>query len=203
MKEHPIIFKGEMVKAILDGRKTMTRRVIKPQPECCQMLRDGRLECSPDGGFDVGVSYVSCLYGQPGDRLWVRETFFSGAAAHNKILTKKKHLLFKADHLNHKGLTQHWQPSTFTPRWASRITLEITNIRAERVQEIGEADAIAEGIILKQGMGDAGLLKGYFPGNCDHATTSFNILWDSINAKRGYGWKLNPWVWVVSYKVVR
>ncbi len=195
MKEHPIIFSTEMVKAILDGRKTQTRRVIKSQPPrhwdavkpigwtwCFYKLDD------PD--FH---GYVKRPYGQVGDWLWVRET-------HTYICNPDSEsddgvVLYKASANEVQRGIYKWRPSIFMPRWASRITLEIVNIRIERLQEISEEDAKAEGIAV-------GRTGRYLPGNCDYATWAFHILWDSINAKRGYGWDSNPWVWVIEFEEV-
>ena len=196
MKERPIIFSGEVVKAILGGRCTQTRRVITPQPDS-------------DGGWKPCVSIHDhninefCPYGQVGDRLWVRETWrlemHSGCfdvaykntvwkkdAGSNPYMTKYKHL---------EDRTWVWRPSIFMPRWASRILLEITEVRVEKVQEIGISDAMSEGMY-----GSANFSK---EGSYDTFRDSFRILWDSINDKRGYSWSLNPWVWAVSFKLVK
>jgi len=209
MKERPIIFSGEMVRAILDGRKTQTRRVIKPQPDyailkegteleahkCPQLapVHSGRKEWGlyrvPYHGRDVPCFSFDCPYGKPGDRLWVRETWarFKGNVFY-KQEGSNNHLIEK---------TVGWTPSIYMPRWASGIALEITSIRVERIQEITPIDALAEGIEYErygQGLGDA----------CDEVRIlqTFQELWDSINAKRGYGWYENPWVWVIEFKVI-
>jgi hypothetical protein len=174
MKERPILFSGPMVAAILDGRKTQTRRIIKPQPRT-----------------DV------CPYGVPGDRLWVKETWAIVCAGevqrlpafeYEKVNTKdlsayldpECDLVYRADvHNDIRG----WRPPRYMPKWASRILLEITGVRVERVQDIGEADAKAEG--------------------CMGGLPVFSHLWDSIHkGKEGREWEANPWVWVIEFKRV-
>lgn len=195
-RERPIMFSGEMVRAILDGRKTQTRRVIatdtRPQSADTFMrgfppnpvnVRNGfgYAKCDAPPG-SRSVSYrVPWPYGDIGDRLWVRETF----AFYPKT--------FYGDKVLYRAVSEQWalpwKPSIFMPRRASRITLEITMVRVERVQEISEEDAIAEGVRMN---------------NSTHweteARESFRRLWDSLNAKRGFGWDKNPWVWVIEFK---
>ena len=183
MKERPIIFSGEMVRAILDGRKTQTRRVIKPQPDHIHTFQKGIL--LPQ----IGDKEIRCPYGQPGDRLWVRETW----AKNNPVLDAK--VCYRAD-LMSPDLGKPWKPSIYMPRWASRITLEIVNVRVERVQEITEADVIAEGI------GAFTLARGVLSDAPPDPRWKFIELWNSINANRGYGWEINPWVWVIEFKVL-
>ncbi|MBF0260424.1 MAG: hypothetical protein HQL97_01130 [Magnetococcales bacterium] len=186
MKERPILFSGEMVQAILAGRKTQTRRVVKPQPEERKITEPGHegvsLHLPGQSAYKDGVhekwirrgEYWDCPYGKPGDRLWVRETFciddrpFRGG------------VLYRADFASPEIISP-WKPSIHMPRWASRLLLEITRVRVERVREISDVDAIAEGVISKE---------------------AFMPLWDSINAVRGHGVETNPWVWVIDFKVV-
>jgi len=182
MKEHPIIFNTETVKAILDGRKTQTRRVIKPQP----LLEYKGLKMQ---------FHRKCPYGQVGDRLWVRETW---AVAPTLNTTKPSDLLKKYDiiPITYRATYPNeshymWRPSIFMPRWASRITLEIIGVRVEQLQEITDEDALAEGVY-----GDETPYDQATPSMC------FEALWDSLNAKRGYGWDKNPWVWVLEFKKV-
>ena len=130
-----------------------------------------------------------CPYGVPGDRLWVRETFYSNGMCKNTMSCHYRATyngLFTPDTVPWK-----WTPSIFMPRWASRITLEITGVRVERVQDISEEDARAEGIPDE-----------YRAGHRIYYRPRFKTLWDSINAKRGFGWDSNPWVWVVEFKRV-
>jgi hypothetical protein len=167
MKEHPILFSGPMVNAILTGRKTMTRRVVKPQPETRRFTHNGRQYdewiwpsmrgSGVTGSLDWFIERMPkyCPYGNIGDRLWVRETFAIDLGRNNEVV-------YQADGLE-PVLTDRWRPSIFMPRKHSRITLDITGVRVERVQD-------------------------------------FRDMWDSINAKRGYSWDSNPWVWVVEFK---
>ena len=206
MTEHPILFNSEMVRAILDGRKTQTRRVIKPQPipatvhPLCtaniSYLGEGHYSIlwdtpKGDGGLyrdrDSHSPFL-CPYGIPGDRLWVRETWNG-----NRDIG----IAYKATDPLMNGCP--WRPSIHMPRWASRITLEVTNVQVERVQDISEEDAKAEGVCIHnfsecQRENNLAFWELYRHG--------FRSLWDSINGKRGYGWDSNPWVWVVKFKVV-
>lgn len=184
MKERPILFSGPMVRAILEGRKTMTRRVVKPN--LFIERNGGNLPPIEQSHAYFGVfcsRHVSCPYGQPGDRLWVRETWARGMT--------DEELYYRAtdkeitDEEREEGM--RWKPSIHMPRWASRITLEVTEVRVERLQGITEADSVAEGIKPLQG----------------GAVSDFRLLWDHLNASRGYGWDANPWVWVVSFRRVR
>jgi hypothetical protein len=195
MKERPILFSSEMVRAILDGRKTQTRLVVKPQPETsfpfAKCIKWGEME-SDRGIWGVpgwGTSVRRCPYGQPGDCLWVRETWcptMDGAEVAYYKATIDQQIV--------KG--PKWKPSIHMPRWASRIALEVTGVRVERVQDISEGDAIAEGI------------EPHFAAIAEMShdaispESEFALLWDSINAKRGYSWDSNPWVWVVEFKVL-
>ena len=185
--ERPIIFSAEMVRAILDGRKTQTRRVVKPQPEHFHYTKDAQYPCKPDG------EQVSCPYGQVGDRLWVRETFCLGDGMNPSGDATKP--TYKADwpDVEHS----RWKPSIHMPRWASRITLEITEVRVERLQEIREKSAVREGI--KPPEHAFRMISGGDIEVNESPQELFAELWDFLNAKRGYGWDTNPWVWVVSF----
>jgi hypothetical protein len=213
MREKPILFSGAMVKAILDGRKTQTRRVMKPQP-----VKSGGFWQFAGAGWnrdDVamvmpGHSMANrCPYGQIGDHLWVRETFQviepHGSVGDEWIgddimevdgrLPKEKpecvgywwNLVYKADE---PDMCSWWRPPIYMPRWASRITLEIVNVRVERLQSITPADAFAEGV-----------REDYLHQKPDWIDVqAYQELWDKLNAKRGYGWDVNPWVWVIEFK---
>ena len=192
MKERPILFSSEMVQAILESRKSQTRRVIKPQPpEGVWFYRtiQNHIEwISIDimtGSINDETDIYKCPYGQPGDKLWVREMWHKHSDD-DEFCAGKIH--YRATEI---CVGTKWHPSIFMPRWASRITLEITNIRVERVQDISEADAIAEGTAPSIVGADLDYLR-YRAG--------YQTVWDSINAKRGYGWDVNPWVWVVEFK---
>lgn len=202
MKEHPILFTGEMVRAILEGRKMQTRRVIKPQPEGYEVFYWNMTpqEVAATSGWkkapfgcwvrdDNGLKFFkTCPYGQIGDQLWVKETW----ALNNPILDNK--VRYRAD-LMSPDLGKPWKPSIFMPRWASRITLEVVRVRVERVQEITGADAQAEGWPH---------FRELFPtiNMDDKAINWFRRLWDSINTERGFGWEVNPFCWVISFKVL-
>ena len=199
-----------MVRTLLDGRKTQTRRVVKPQPfvHTCypqpwaennganrwtwyyrdlvdgkHPLYDSERDCS---------QFVNCPYGVAGDRLWVKETF----SAHGAFGPNGRKS-YRADIPSGKephGL--HWKPSIFMPRVASRITLEITAVRVERLNAITEADAIAEGIdAFEDGAGFTVKPNGPWQRNPEDA---YRNLWESINGAGS--WALNPWVWVITFR---
>lgn len=211
-KAHPILFTAEMVRAILDNRKNQTRRVISPQPIippdfAPPYISDGCLSCikrSPDfqGWFWVGDQQgkkIRCPYAV-GDLLWVREAWAMDqvfddkpGSAGNKLCTR----WFRADDTcagptNCNDTRGRWRSSRFMPRWASRITLRIKDVRVERVQEISETDAEAEGVI-----GIDSVLGIVIPYRAD-----FRAIWERINGARGFGWSVNPYVWVIEFEVV-
>jgi hypothetical protein len=187
-KERPILFSGPMVRAILDGRKTQTRRVIKfrdfpDDPKAHRPWRTG------GGYWQDGDDFLPCPYLLPPyqdsnyPRLWVRETW----AVWGEFRDGPGYC-YRAD--GHQlGVT--WKPSIHMPRKVSRITLEVTGVRVERVGDISTADCAAEGIQLQPGR------------DTEHLRRDFRTLWDSINGKRGYGWATNPWVWVVEFTRVQ
>lgn len=220
MKEHPILFSTEMVRAIRDGLKTQTRRVIKDQPSGPDIFPPNGYETNDTWFFrdayyadeqhpNIG-KYVKCPYGVKGNRLWVRETW-----AHDDIYCKdvacgnRDHIWWKA---NENKITAdsfagaaRWRPSIHMPRWASRLTLEIVDIRVERVQAITRADARAEGVshVWTWSKERNETNPEYFArGVLNPYVANYSVLWDSINAKRGYGWDVNPWVWVIEFKKV-
>ncbi len=189
-----------MVRAILEGRKTMTRRVVKFKPiGYLGWVRNVFTHLFKLA--DAPLKETKCPYGVPGDRLWVRETFSEIEAARTPgdEIPDYMTYLYRADFSSDVDASQWggaWKPSIFMPRAASRILLEVTDVRVERLQDITEEDARAEGVEPDV---DAGYWKGYiFPGVYDSAKKSFASLWQSIN---GLGsWDQNPWVWVVSFK---
>jgi len=241
MKERPILFNADMVRAVLDGRKTQTRRIMTVQPESNQfgLLRItdstkrsdiGKYHWAESNatGNHVRSKLFACPFGAVGDRLWVKETWSvvshafdddglmidyvpdrPATTVHEKPFGRgyySGHAIYAAD----GGFTwgdddgcvdgrSCWKPSIHMPRWASRITLEITGVRVERLQDISEEDALAEGVI---------------PEPCDHIRRSceeigccgdtekgeFGALWKSIHGDDG--WQVNPWVWVVEFKRV-
>jgi hypothetical protein len=195
VSEKPILFKGPLVRAILEGRKTVTRRIVKPQP-----IRDGDdlddwYWSSPRYDNGDGCNFfhtdedhakelmaTACPYGVAGDRLWVRESFGTQLGSFGESLE----YVFKATDDERLG---PWKPSIFMPRSASRLLLEIVSVRVERLQEISTEDACAEGM------------------STDHAgdwtaREQFQDTWDKINFKRG-SWASNPWVWVITFRRVR
>lgn len=217
MKERPILFNGDMVRAILSGAKTQTRRPMRPQPPKDAAIvdpyngdldnftawsADKKMFLSP--GNINGTAHWRCPYGQVGDRLWVRETFGIGRASgiYYYKTCSPNHLL--RDHPeNYKALFDRWHPSIHMPRRASRITLEITNIRVDRVQDISEGDAKAEGVAT---WCDSHKEKCFYDPNSQlhtYPTTTFSRLWDSIYADRGFGWRANCWVWVMEFKRIQ
>lgn len=218
MKEHPILFSEPMVKAILEGRKTQTRRIIKSTMNTIHDVGNpkmlyadwplSRLHSIVNGVAKFNVQndvdnytteQVKCPYGQPGDRLWVRESCAIGFNDDCDLVCdymadgKRRWFELTPDNERYAAtyINDGRRPSIFMPRWASRITLEITKIRAERLQEISEMDAVCEGIDWRKEGPTYARVMG-----------AFADLWDSINAKRGYGWNINPWLWVIEFNKV-
>jgi hypothetical protein len=241
MKERPIIFSAEMVRAILDGRKTQTRRAIKPQPTGGVLGLRWDHDMGKPSWIDPHGCPVKCPYGRPGDRLWVREAFgfsrqdddinevervvcYKAGAPWYSILNDKSESLVHSGYgrkVQPNHFVHHparWKSSIHMPRWASRITLEIKSVRVERLQDISESDARAEGV-RRNWTGDD--LKG-FAGTrdynegldgwyrygasedeppCETARESFDTLWESI---KGPGsWDANPWVWVIEFQRIK
>ncbi|MDC8446071.1 MAG: hypothetical protein LV471_09135 [Nitrosomonas sp.] len=185
-KERPILFSVPMVRAILDGRKTQTRRVVKPQP---LFVADPNVpfktaSCDPKG-------IINCPYGKPCDRLWVRETF---AIIDDESGYGSAYIEYKASCDKPERII--WKPSIHMPRWASRILLEVTNVRVDKLRDISEEDAMAEGYISTAIVNDAG---DDYTG--EYAAEAFRTLWKSPINGQG-SWDLNPWVWVVEFKVL-
>jgi len=206
MKERPILFSSDMVRAILNGQKTQTRRVIKSIKGCKEFIVGGKdivdVQCyldQPSALALITMGHLAkvCSFGQPGDQLWVRETF--AYKSENEVIYKAAYDVadgFGSGILDFKtgNITPLiWRPSIHMPRWASRINLVIKDIRVESLQDISEKKAKAEGVIPSLVGSDLNHLK-YRAG--------FQTLWDSINAKRGYGWDVNPWVWVIEFERV-
>lgn len=229
-RERPIIFGAPMVRAILDGKKTQTRRVVQnpkgsgvdvhqaewveqyanalgPRP-CWSFMREmskdhpaygRRLACN-----SIAIDTIRCPCGQPGDRLWVREAFYDRADYASIMQLSRERYVYVAD-----GVKGGWinHSPIHMPRAASRITLEITGVRVERLQDISEADAAAEGADLRHfdgenwsGWGVGSLVPdGPIPPRYTRRA-GFRDLWDSFNADRGFDWTSNPWVWVVEFR---
>jgi hypothetical protein len=194
MAEHPIIFSAESIRAILDGRKTQTRRVVKPQPVEALIGLPG-----PGKVLWLGLPREEeCPYGVPGDTLWVKETWATHVAFDNRKVPEDSCVWYRADDPEHENLGK-WRSPLFMPRWASRIALDLAGVRVERLQDITEEDdAWAEGVQIPGAIWGSG---GPEPRDT-YATNveRFAFMWDAINGKRGYGWATNPWVWVVEFK---
>lgn len=243
MTERGMIFNGEMVRAILDGRKTQTRRIMKPQPEPCPrgghwwpsnvfktMLHVEEEMQNGKGGWG-GLVGDACPFGDVGDRIWVRETWATLGNEDGCCVDWEGNLckgdersaarIYRASceqrpgdyglwsipddaywkpHTKEHKFEGAWRPSIHMPRWASRILLEITNVRVERLNAISEEDARAEGII------DGGCLNCGEPEPCGcanpepDATDAFAYLWQSIYGQES--WNANPWVWVIEFERV-
>ena len=221
MKERPLIFTGESVRAILAGRKTQTRRVIKPQP-----VRDATAwaiyweRANHEGQYGPSAWSLNehvppdvllhSPYGVPGDRLWVRETWCEAAPEHRDV-SGVRQAFHRANSAKDRGgegeairqeyirlgYPYKWKSPMFMPRWASRLLLEVVAVRVERLQSITDADAKAEGA--------SGRLVMFtrWPGREDPgdwtAQEEFESAWEQINGKR-HPWSSNPWVWVIEFK---
>ena len=202
MKERPIIFDAESVRAILDGRKTQTRRVVvKPKRfENNDIYPIEAVGCFwwASDGFSTGIE-LHYPYGQPGDRLWLRETFalmedITFYAADERLEPKQwPNGLWNVD---------KWRSPIHMPRWASRITLEVTGVRVERLQNISEQDAVMEGWTAGPCARKTAL--NLSTTACGLAAIDwFASRWDSLNARRGFPWESDCWVWVVEFELVR
>lgn len=209
MKEHPILFSAPMVRAILAGQKTQTRRVLKQAtgPSLSVGMADeaqGVAELSwlhGDGpGYDVEetIRQVACPYGQPRDRLWVREAWRASLAFEltpPRDIPAGTPLRYTAD--GSGALPPEnagkYRPPMFMPRWASRITLEVTGVRVERLQDISDDDAIAEGLTCQNGLyATPGEVWQIDPRK------AYRDLWEQLNGPGS--WDANPWVWVVEFR---
>ncbi|MBQ5276742.1 hypothetical protein FD763_18865 [Klebsiella quasipneumoniae] len=217
MTERGMIFNAEMVRALLDGRKTQTRRIMKVQP-----VLNGNFYEVFGSAWSKGMTSIPavpghslstrCPFGAVGDRIWVREGFFPAPLEMQSEPPRKTmwNIAYR-DGMQMEKLApaeynptiynyERWTPSIHMPRWASRILLEITNVRVERLSAISEEDARAEGII------DGGCLNCGEPEPCGcanpepDATDAFAYLWQSIYGQEN--WNANPWVWVISFKRV-
>ena len=224
MKERPILFSAPMVLAILEGRKMQTRRVVYPQPPVGFIrvaehhLGDAWNWAPPDrdDAFwpDGSECWKRCPQGAPGDHLWVREAwqflecdfgspnpsvYIIGYRGGREGWPKDPKEPYKGDertqwqsvppeswaaaHRSFDGAVNKWRSPIFMPRWASRLTIEVVSVRPERLQDIGHEDVIAEGLSNVAGSSE------WFPKG-----------WDTLNAKRGYPWKSDPWVWRIEFK---
>ena len=219
MKDLPILFSASMVRALLNGSKTQTRRVMKPQPTGFVggpgvQLRNGSPAPLVPIDEDAGPCgrEIRCPYGQPGDRLWVRETCRADELPDGldgvryladrgwRAIENTRQAADDWVKLNHycgkRGATV---PAIHMPRWASRITLEVTGVRVERLQDISEADAIAEGIERWDGSGNNEWADYSDPAGLPlSARESYRTLWEQINGPGS--WDANPWVWAVDFR---
>ena len=192
----PIIFSTPMVQAILDGRKTQTRRVVKINGYPITSP-DESLELTKEGLIYHSINSMSGYYKppcQPGDILWVREAWSEHQEYYNNSakVFAEPHYIYKADGV----YANKWRPSIFMPREAARLFLRVKTVRVERLQEITLEDIEHEGLYC-----DPPYTKehyAYEPGMRIH----WIKLWDSLNAKRGYGWDTNPWVWVIEFEKI-
>jgi hypothetical protein len=206
-KETPILFSAPMVRAILDGRKTQTRRVLtrktcfhdgnpaqKWQWDALD-FKTGFVDRGPSPAGNSGpYIHITDLDGDcthriyprwlVGEGLWVRETWYNDLPDAKDL----EHIYYRADGECCEQIPEcacgevgrpKWRPSIFMPKWASRLSLEVTKVRGERIQDISESDALAEGF---------------------SSVSDFKALWDSLNAERGFGWSENPWVWVIEFE---
>lgn len=224
MKSRPILFTGPMVRALLDGSKTQTRRIVKPKIAEVLEWSGGKADADDDRELDEllgqrteanglrawcadypeeGSEVIRCPYGQPGDQLWVRESFRKLDCGEIDYHADGREVWERMqDHIALPDAAK-WKPSIHMPRWASRITLEITGVRLERLQYISEADAIAEGIERFTDWLPSGHWKRYKDGGenayVDNPIASYASLWTEINGPGS--WEANPWVWVVEFNV--
>ena len=218
MKERPILFSGPMVRAILNGVKSQTRRAVK-------LNAAGRVEfIGRNWHCDDPDARLACPYGQPGDRLWVRETFqplFADGVENHSETDWKTGKGYAISYPATDGIQEFLdpddnissacKPSIHMPRWGSRILLEITGVRVERLQGISEADARAEGVTCENVIVSTYYANGhhevredrYFFGGCqdegfDSAVDAYAALWESINGAGS--WEANPWLWCISFR---
>jgi hypothetical protein len=209
MKERPILFNGPMVRAILEGRKTQTRRIIKPQPQLIESsgrwFWEKALDVNEyplvDASRHWWEYYGTSQLGKPGDRLWVRETFSGPRSVDNLPLSEWNPrawncpIWYWADGDPEYGDWTRNRPSIHMPRWASRITLEITGVRVERLQDISEADLKAEGV--REGTGD---FAGCFSCGAALSGTTARECYSRFWAG---SWDNNPWVWVIDFRAIK
>ena len=243
MRERPIIFTGESVRALLAGTKTQTRRVIKApkvtvrgavcadladlMPEVrgtvalpgkvlraslnqhgavSVVAKDGRLLGVKPEEFDfvcpyaAGRTYLDSGWHidvEAGSRLWMRETFAApwGRPTREQVQEGTPWVFYRADDEHKHDTDGAWRSPIFMPRWASRITLELTDVRVQRLREIGASDVVAEGVIVEHGHPESHTGEA-----CSDCALAFADLWDSINVERGYSWDSNPWVWALTFR---
>lgn len=222
MAERPILFSAPMIRALLAGKKTQTRRIIKPQPpgvySVIRWTRSGRIWYPHAPGSVSGLPGARCAYGEPGDRLWVREAWAllvdPGASEtwdlqiperrSTQQNTQLGHIptpIYRAngerpDVLRAHGQPMRWRPGIHMPRWASRINLEITGVKVERLQDISEEDILAEGITVPLVAEMTGIPWGDIPD----LFTAWRLVWTHINGPES--WEANPYVWALTFKLI-
>lgn len=190
MTDRPILFSGPMVRALLDGRKTQTRRVLKPQPN---RMNGGKPLNNGRGSYSSEFGWTRLPYGR-GDRLWVREAWKCEERFHvvaPRDLPPRVPVYYSADpdlRDSSPGCAGRQRAGMHIPRWASRLTLIVTDVRVQRLQQISEVDAIREGVTLIE-------------ESIEDPRMAFMWLWDSLNASRGFGWDGNPWVCALTFTV--
>ena len=202
MKSRPILFSAPMVRALLAGTKTQTRRPLREGAWLDP--KEGVIRMCSVGNGVTGFQTVACPYGQPGDQLWVREQF-AGSIAYERhgypLREWGNKIWYCADGEPRSGQWTRPRPSIHMPRSLSRITLELTDVRVERLQDISEADALAEGVTPKWEPGCSGRLMEAFRGfSFRPAASAYADLWESINGAGS--WDANPYVWALSFKRV-
>lgn len=192
-KERPILFSAPMVNAILDGSKTQTRRALRHQPEEIKHMFMKNNMSYVENIHGVEIPHWSCPYGKVGDKLWVREAWNHSNFPFGP-LESGCDIFYRADYLDdplgpdleksEDGIRRKWKPSIHLPRWASRINLEITGIRLERLQDISDDDCLAEG---SENSSLPGIIR-----------EKYKQIWESINGPES--WNANPWVWVIEFR---
>ena len=202
MTDKPLLFSGPMVRALLEGRKTQTRRILKIRGHKTFSFfgpsdtagYDWHLRDSQRRWHDLRDAQLRQRLGyEPGDLIWVRETFNQSGFPWPNLAQGLGRLHYQADP-DHgwQPYWGRWRPSIHMPRWASRLTLLVTDVRVQRLQDISEADAVAEGC------------RGFVSADGEDGTSpreEFQDLWNSLNADRGYGWEANPWVCALTFEV--
>lgn len=197
MKERPILFSAPMVRALLAGTKTQTRRVVNERSHQLLSAAAQVGEChaldaiSPATINDQATWAQFCPYGAPGDRLWVRETWAHSIHAMAAMSDEDGPFVYAATHRVDQRLGEKWRPSIHMPRYACRLKLEITGVRVERLNAISDVDALSEGIDRHDVLTDGDPPPGWHRG-------TFEKLWERINGPES--WVANPWVWVVEFK---
>lgn len=214
-RERPILFTGEMVRAILDDTKTQTRRIARVKPVSFGWRVEGRGGAFSEWGEhikDPMCARALCPYGQPGDQLWVKETFWPDNQTYLDQYKAEPWLgepspdgaevYYRASEKNPE-IFPRWRPSIFMPRWASRIQLLITSIRIEFLIRISPGDAIAEGIERFSSHGRTYYRLSHWENGlgCADPVEVYRRLWESINGAGS--WAKNPWVWVIEFRITQ